>query len=195
MLNLEKGAVLNLSKVESDLSKITMGLGWEGIGGRNLDLDSYVAILDNQGNTLDLVYFSNLRSKGIQHKGDDLVGGGRKDMPNEEIVVTLDALNANATKLVFGLFIYAGASNLSKVDYSFVTMKDKNNNEILRYNINDNFGGYKSLTVCEMTKEGNEWIFKAVGKGEQLSYTQVKKKYTKGSSSNSRGGFFSRLFN
>lgn len=197
MINLTKGESINLTKTSSGLSAVTMGLGWEGKGGRTLDLDSYVALQDQNGTNLKFVYFGRLNAPGVKHKGDDLVGGGRAGEPNEEIVITLASLPSECTKIVCGLFIYSGASNLSKVENAFVKISDQSGTDIVKYDINDNFGKNKSIVVGELVKTNGEWSFNANGKGENDSYQDIKRKYTAGGNSMTdapRRGLLGRVF-
>jgi tellurium resistance protein TerD len=206
MLNLQKGATLNLSKSSSNVTeeKVTFGLGWRGVGGRSLDLDSYIAVLDQNDRVLDFIYFGNKNGKGIKHHGDDLVGGGKGNKPNEEITMKLNSLDPSATKLVAGLFIYSGASSLKQVDFAFSTLTDNKGAEVVRYDVKEDFGNAKSLEVARIEKHNNEWIFKAVGEASSDGYSQVSSRFRKGniasgsntnvSSGNSSGGsLFGRI--
>jgi len=200
MINLSKGQSINLTKTQADLKQVTMGLGWQGAGGRDLDLDSYVALQDENGVNLEFVYFGNLSGRGVRHKGDDLVGGGQAGAPNEEIVITLDNLPGNCAKIVCGLFIYSGASNLGGVENAFVKLSDQAGTDVVRYEINESFGKSKSIVVGELVKVDNEWSFNADGKGENHSYSDIRRMYAQGqtaqteSSERSGRGFLGRLF-
>lgn len=183
MLNLQKGATLNLSKGNSNVTeeKVTFGLGWRGVSGRSLDLDSYIAVLDQNDKVLDFIYFGNKNGKGIKHHGDDLVGGrGKENKPNEEITMKLNSLDPSATKLVAGLFIYSGASSLKQVDFAFSTLTDNKGAEVVRYNVKEDFGNARSLEVARIEKHNNEWIFKAVGEASSDGYLQVSSRFCKG---------------
>jgi tellurium resistance protein TerD len=204
-INLQKGQVINLTKSEGGIgiSQAVLGLGWQGVGGRDLDLDSYVALLDSAGNTISFVYFSNLRGPGVKHFGDDLVGGGRKDDPNEQIAIDFDALPDNCEKVIAGLFIYSGASNLSQVDYAFATIHGDGKEQV-RFKVSD-FKDSSSLVVGEFVKRAGEWNFRALGNGERASFSDVRNRHRDTVSpqgghninpqpQQSSGGFWSRLF-
>lgn len=205
MVNLEKGGqTVNLSKDSAPVSKTTVGLGWVGKDGKNLDLDSYVALRDAQGKNVDFVYFSNMRSEGVKHHGDDLTGGGGSDSVNEMIDVNLEKLPSNVTEVICGLFIYSGASSLNQVDSAFVKITDsKKNKDLVKYDIKQSFGSSKSVVVGKLVRNGSEWDFVSIGESSNEGYRDIKNKYTSnrssntgsntGSGSSDNGGFFGRV--
>lgn len=209
-LNLTKGSKLNLNKVQGlNLSKdMVFGLGFTGKGGRSVDLDSYVAVLDSEDRPLQFVYFGRLKDKGIKHNGDDTRGGGSANAPNETIQVNMSKLDTRAAKLVVGLFIYSGASSLGSVDSAFANLTDNSGNEVCRYNLKEQFSKFKSVDVAHVTKVGSEWEFTATGIGSSENYNDIKRKFegrstvdlsgtsnsSSSSSSGESGGFFSRIF-
>ena len=93
-INLTKGQSIVLSKSEYDLSKLTMGLGWDvakskrGLfgGGGDFDLDSYALLLGENGKLKnykeDVIYYGRLESKDktVVHLGDNLTGAGKEMM-------------------------------------------------------------------------------------------------------------------
>lgn len=209
-LNLSKGDTLNLSKSSDlNLSKdMVFGLGFSGKNGRSLDLDSYIAVLDDTGSPLDFIYFGNLKGAGIKHNGDDIVGGGKSTDPNETIKVNLSKLNPKATQLVIGLFIYANANNLGDVKNAFANLTSNTGNEVCRYDLKAEFPKYNSVVVATVNKSlDGEWDFVAVGKGSKDKYRDIKYKYTSTSSffggyrspstsqqtQTSSGGFFGKI--
>lgn len=202
MINLSKGQSINLSKESNGLRKVTVGLGWTGRGGRDVDLDSYIGVRDANGAATKFVYFGNRNEPGIYHHGDDLVGGGRANDPNEKIDVTLNDLDGSDVHLIVGLFIYSGASNLNGVQDAFINVVDQDGKELVRYNIND-FGGSKSLVAGELRRIGAEWSFTALGQGTNDGYNSTARMFRRGASASGststdsqprRRGLISRLF-
>ena len=117
-INLVKGQKIDLTKHNSGLSKILVGLGWDAatkkkggllsslFGGgqsQNIDIDASVFMLtdDKLKYKSDLIYFGNLKSKdgGVIHTGDNLTGDGDGD--DEQIIVDLSKIPASINKLVF----------------------------------------------------------------------------------------------
>lgn len=196
MIDLKKGQGINLTKASGSLSKVVMGLGWQGVDGKTLDLDSYVALQDANGNNLDFIYWGKLSGSGIEHHGDDLVGGGTG--VNETIDININSLPSNVTKIVCGLFIYSGASNLAQVDHAFVKISDQSGTDIVNFNVKDQFGSNKSLIVGNLVKKNDgEWVFDAVGEGSNMSYSDIKRTYTTDTVSSEgepRRGLMGRLF-
>lgn len=75
-----------------------------------VDLDASCAEFDANKILLDIVYFGNLKSTGIQHLGDDLVGDtdGDDGLDNAVINLNLSHLPANAKQVVFVLNSFNG---------------------------------------------------------------------------------------
>lgn len=187
MVNLQKGQSVNLNKESGDLNKVTLGLGWVGKNGKKIDLDSFVALRDKNGNNLDLIYFGNLTTKGITHNGDDLVGGGSSVSVNETIDINLSKLPANVHEVICGLFMFSSGKTLKQVDSAFVKVYEKRN-DLLNFNIKESFGKSKSVIVGKLIRNGSEWNFETIGEASSDSYNKILQKYSK-NSKNSKNTF------
>ncbi|MEG3922572.1 MULTISPECIES: TerD family protein [unclassified Microcoleus] len=181
-INLTKGQSIVLSKSEYDLSKLTMGLGWDvaqakkGLFGRssgaNFDLDSYAMLLGENGKIKnykeDVIYYSHLESKDktVVHSGDNLTGEGEGD--DEQIVVKLSSLPAEYHKIILGVNIYDGKErkqHFGLVQNAFVRAVDAAGKEIARYRLSNDpsYEGKLNMLMGEVYREGGEWKFKALG--------------------------------
>ena len=96
----QKGQTLQLkSKAGGSLTMVAVGLGWgkkekKGLLGPkkvSVDLDASCIMYDGSRNAVDTIWWRNLRSNdgSVVHTGDDLVGGGNEQDPNEVINVDL----------------------------------------------------------------------------------------------------------
>lgn len=186
MIKLEKGSKIDLKKASSNdypLETVVVGLGWSGINGMNLDLDSYVGTRDKDGNPIQFIYFGHKNDQGILHNGDDLVGGGLSTDPNETIEINLNSLPSVVKYVEAGLFIFSGASDLRQVDYAFVNIEKKiqgqSNEELVRYTMDSgfvemSFGRYaKSVVAGKFIREDDGWKFEAIGETGLESYRDV----------------------
>ncbi|MEH7075465.1 TerD family protein [Neobacillus drentensis] len=186
-INLQKGQRVDLTKGNPGLSKIMVGLGWDpvqssggglfgglfgGGGGANIDCDASVIMLganDKLQNNKDVVYFGNLRSNdgSIQHSGDNLTGDGDGD--DEQVMVDLNRVPAHIQKLVFVVNIYdcvKRKQHFGMIKNAFIRIVNPGNNqELLHYNLSDNYSGQTCLVTGEIYRHGNEWKFAAIGSG------------------------------
>ncbi|EKN69505.1 tellurium resistance protein terE [Neobacillus bataviensis LMG 21833] len=187
-INLQKGQRVDLTKGNPGLSKILVGLGWDpvqsggggglfgslfgGGGGANIDCDASVIMLganDKLQNNKDVVYFGNLKSNdgSVQHTGDNLTGDGDGD--DEQIIVDLARVPSTIQKLVFVVNIYdcvKRKQHFGMIKNAFIRIVNPNNNqELIHYNLSDNYGGLTCLVAGELYRHGNEWKFAAVGTG------------------------------
>lgn len=186
-INLQKGQRVDLTKGNPGLSKILVGLGWDpvqtGKGGffgalfggssaPSIDCDASVIMLgqnDKLQSNKDVVYFGNLKSKcgSIQHTGDNLTGEGDGD--DEQLIVELSKVPANIQKLVFVVNIYDSVKkrqHFGMIQNAFIRIVNPiNKQELLNYNLSDDYSGKACLIAGEIYRQGNEWKFAAIGSG------------------------------
>lgn len=191
-IQLQKGQTINLDKDGHDLSAITMGLGWSirkekkgflssflGDKTEDCDLDAIAFLLDKNdkvanvgGDKLvggDIVFFNNLRhmSGHVYHTGDNLVGGeGVGD--DEQIVVSLSALEQKYEKILFLVSIYQGQQkkqHFGMVQNAFIRAIDAKGKEIARYSLSDDSSYNEMCTMVfgEVYRKDRGWKFRAIG--------------------------------
>ncbi len=204
-INLEKGQTINLDKNTSDLTKVTIGLGWKikskkgflgklFAGGAEYDLDAIAFLLDgndrfrNLGNERligsDIVFYNNLShpSGAVKHSGDNLVGGsGVQD--SEQIVVNLGSVPADYHRIMFLVTIYQGIQkkqHFGEVEGAYMRAVDGKGQEIARYNLAED-GSYNnkcSMVFGELYRKDASWKFRALGDGfPEDSFLEIAKKH------------------
>lgn len=186
-INLQKGQRVDLTKGNPGLSKILVGLGWDpvenrgggllgslfgGGGGSNIDCDASVIMLgdgDRLRNNNDVIYFGNLKSSdgSVQHTGDNLTGHGDGD--DEQINIDLDRIPSTIQKLVFVVNIYdcvKRRQHFGMIRNAYIRVANATNGqELIHYNLSDDYNGKTSLVVGEIYRHGTDWKFAAVGNG------------------------------
>jgi stress response protein SCP2 len=201
-ISLQKGQRVDLTKGNPGLSKIMVGLGWDpvqggggggflgslfgGGGGANVDCDASVIMLganDRIQNNQDVIYFGNLKSRegSVQHSGDNLTGAGDGD--DEQVLVELSRVPANIQKLVFVVNIYdcvKRKQHFGMIRNAFIrVVNPSNQQELIRYNLSDDYNGKTSLVVGEIYRHNTEWKFAAVGTGTNAaSLSEVVRTYS-----------------
>lgn len=179
-VSLQKGQKVSLTKGNDGLSELIVGLGWDqaeksrGIFARkqkNIDCDASAILLRNghfAGKT-DIVYFGHLRhdSGSVVHRGDNLTGAGEGD--DEQIMVDLSRVPADVDKIVIVVNIYQGATrgqHFGMIRNAFIRIVDaRNNSEMLRYNLTDDYSGMLAMIFGEIYRHNGEWKFNALGQG------------------------------
>lgn len=180
-VSLQKGQKVSLSKDNVGLNRVIVGLGWDEVpqkkGGffapkkESVDCDASVFILTN-GKLLgkeDIVYFGNLRhrSDSVQHMGDNLTGAGDGD--DEQVVVELANVPAQYDRIVVVVNIYQAVErkqHFGMIQNAFCHIVDaRNNQELCRFNLTDNYSGMTSLIFGEIYRHDGEWKFNAIGQG------------------------------
>lgn len=176
-INLGKGQTISLKKpennsTENDLSKLTLGLGWDiNDNGQDYDLDAVALLLNKEGkleSNDDVICYSNKQHKSekIHLTGDNLTGAGAGD--DEQIIVNLNTLNEKYDKIVFYTTIFNGHSRqqeFSKVQNAYIRAVDAKNNEIAKFSIsgNSDMKGKRSFVFAEAYRHEGEWKFRAIG--------------------------------
>ena len=191
-VNLVKGQKVELRKTDGgDLKRVMIGLGWDAIErdtaekkgffsalfGSNdapdIDCDAS-AMLCVGGKVVDLddvVYFGNLihSSDAVRHMGDNLTGDGEGD--DEEIFVDLVSLPAKYDKIIFTVNIYKARErkqHFGMIKNAFIRICDaENNQELLRYNLSENYDNMTALVFGEVYKYNDTWKFSAIGQATQ----------------------------
>lgn len=201
-INLQKGQRVDLTKGNPGLTKVLVGLGWDpvqsggggglfgglfgGGGAANVDCDASVIMLganDKLQNNKDVIYFGNLRSNdgSVQHSGDNLTGDGDGD--DEQIMIDLSRVPANIQKLVFVVNIYdcvKRKQHFGMIRNAFIrVVNPTNNQELIHYNLTDNYSGLTCLVTGEIYRHGNDWKFAAIGSGTTAaSLSEVVRSYS-----------------
>lgn len=198
-VSLSKGQVVSLSKEQSDLSKVTLGLGWDiASRGTDFDLDASAFLLKNGvlRSKNDIVYFGNLHhsSGAVRHMGDNLTGEGEGD--DEQIKVDLLKVPADYTEIVFAVNIYDSflrGQHFGKVKNAFIRMCDNTGKELYRYNLTDSYSGKTAVVFARLYKDENGWQFHAVGEGSNAKSVTDMSKQFRGTEPEKKG-LFGRLF-
>ncbi|MCQ6275152.1 TerD family protein [Bacillus sp. V3B] len=204
-ISLQKGQRVDLTKGNPGLSKIMVGLGWDpvasgsgskggflsslfggGSSGPNVDCDASVILLDENGklkHNSDVIYFGNLKSNdgSIQHSGDNLTGEGAGD--DEQVRIDLDRIPSTVHKLVFAVNIYdcvKRRQHFGMIKNAFIRIVNPaNGQELIHYNLSDDYSGKTSLFVGELYRNGSDWKFAAVGNGTTAaSLSDLVRSYT-----------------
>ncbi|MCM3610147.1 TerD family protein [Planococcus sp. MERTA32b] len=176
-INLSKGQKVDLTKSNPGLSKVVVGLGWDTNkydGGKDFDLDSSVFLLNAEGKAsseADFVFYNNTIGAGgaVEHTGDNRTGEGEGD--DEQVKVNLSSIPSSIEKVTFAITIHDGearAQNFGQVSNSYVRIVNEDTNEeLIRYDLGEDFSIETAIVVGELYRHGGEWKFNAIGSGYQ----------------------------
>lgn len=197
-INLVKG-----QRVEISLSKLTVELGWKVNPDANppYDLDASTFLLRDNGEIgveEDFVFYGSsncietpegrrpLSADGsvlgsVDDLGDDDDNSGQG---NEEIEVDLSKAGDEIKSILFTASIYWEAGKKSE-RYNFGQVRDayikiKNaltGDEILRYDLDEDFSTEKGVEFGRLYRRGNLWKFEAIGIGYTDGLAPICRKY------------------
>ena len=171
-INLEKGGRASLN-----VQKFVIGLGWDANSsdtGQSFDLDASAFVLGENKKILSdeyFVFYNNLKSPdgAVEHTGDNIDGEGEGD--DESINVNLSKINPKATEICIVVTIHKAEErrqNFGQVRNSFVRIYNPDNNEeLLKYELEEDFSVETAVEFGRIYKRNNEWKFEAVGVGQK----------------------------
>ena len=176
-VSLTKGQKVDLTKGNPGLEKVIVGLGWDTNrydGSADFDLDASAFLLKADGKVLkdeDFIFYNNLESetKAVIHTGDNRTGEGEGD--DEQIIIEFSKVPANIERIAITVTIHDAAErhqNFGQVSNAFIRIvNESNNEEVLRYDLAEDFSIETVLVIAELYKHNGEWKFNAIGSGFQ----------------------------
>jgi len=175
-VSLRKGEKVSLDK---GLKNVMVGLGWDvnQFDGADFDLDASAFLLKADGkvrNDYDFIFYNNLDSRdgSVHHTGDNRTGAGEGD--DEVIMINLEKISQEIQKIAITVTIhdaYNRHQNFGQVHNAYVRLcnaesfEDFNGQEILHYDLEEDFSLETAIVVCEIYRKNNIWKFNAVGAG------------------------------
>ena len=172
---LKKCQKIDLTKGNKSLKKRLVGLGWDTNkydGGYDFDLDAAAFCCgddDKVHEDLDFIFYNNLKHEtgAIEHLGDNLTGEGEGD--DEQILVDLSLIPSRITKINFTVTIHEAderGQNFGQVSNAYVrVVNQENDEELLRYDLGEDFSVETAIVVAQLYKYNGEWKFNAIGSG------------------------------
>ena len=186
-INLSKGQKIDLTKSNPSLRKAVIGLGWDTnkySGGGDFDLDASAFLVGSNGKTnndLDFIFYNNLEHStgAVIHTGDNRTGEGDGD--DEQLIVEFSKIPPAIEKIAITVTIHdaiARAQNFGQVSNAFVrVVNEETNEEVLRYDLSEDFSVETALVFCELYRHNGEWKFSAIGSGFQGGLASLCKNY------------------
>lgn len=188
-ISLVKGQKIDLTKSNAGLTSLIIGLGWDpvtvtkkGFFGvkktqPDIDCDASALLLDANGKLTEkgnLVCFYNKASscQSVVHSGDNLTGEGEGD--DEQIFVDLNKVPAGVQKILVVVNIYECENrkqDFGMIQQAFIRVVNRaNNQELVRFNLSDDYSGKTALIVAEIYRHDGEWKFNAIGEGTHAAH-------------------------
>ena len=176
-INLSKGQKVDLTKGNPSLKNIMVGLGWDVNAfdsGSDFDLDAAAFMCGANGKCpteKEFIFYGNLvhSSEAVKHMGDNRTGVGEGD--DEQIEINLTKIPANIERIAFTATIYDAdvrKQNFGQVSNAYIRIVDESNNqELIRYDLGEDFSIETAVVVGELYKHNGEWKFNAIGSGFQ----------------------------
>ena len=180
-VNLQKGQKVDLTKGNSSLKRVMVGLGWDEVNQKRglfapkpapIDCDAsaiLISVGDKLANKDDFVFYNNLKHKSgaVVHMGDNLTGAGDGD--DEQILIDLRDVPQYVEKIVIAVTIYQArerSQHFGLIENAFIRIVDADTNkELCKFNLTDNYSGRTAMIFGEVYRYNGEWKFSAIGEG------------------------------
>lgn len=170
-INLQKG-----QRVDIGLQKVCVGLGWDPntTSSYDYDLDASAFMLGNNKKLPEdefFVFYNNLVSPdgAVESSGDDMTGGNSDGGDDETLTVDLSKLDPRINEILFTVTIHEAEKrrqNFGQVHNSYIRIYNAiTNEEILRYDLDEDFSIETAVEFGRLYKRNGEWRFEALGNG------------------------------
>ncbi|QCJ42262.1 tellurium resistance protein TerD [Bacillus sp. S3] len=174
-VTLSKGQKVDLTKSHPGLQNVVVGLGWNGSNlSSNFDLDASAFLLNESGKVnsdQDFVFYNNPTggNGSIIYSGDNRIGSGVRD--DEQIRINLNSVPSHIHRIAFTITIHDAQvkrQNFGQVSESYVRIfNEMTNEELLRFNLGQNFTVETAIVAAELYRHNGEWKFNAIASGFQ----------------------------
>ncbi len=185
-INLSKGQKVDLTK-GTGVQQFNVGLGWDAnttSTGTDFDLDVSAFILGADKKTLSenhFIFYNNLKApdESVIHTGDNLTGNGDGD--DENILIDFSKIDPAAQEILFVVTIHEADSrkqSFGSVRNSYIRITNQaTNEEILKYELDEDFSIETAVEFGRLYKKDGEWKFDAVGTGQREGLKSYVDKY------------------
>lgn len=165
-----RGQKTDLTKKYPGVKNIVAGLGWDA-GGRNIEIDAAAFLLQANGKCCrdeDFVFYGNptSRNNAVTHT-DNITRSTDKAQLNVDLSMVPD----DVQKIAFTLTIYEGPQrghNFGQVPSAYLRIATaKGNEELIRFNMSNDFSSETAIVVAELYRHKGEWKFNPIAMGYQ----------------------------
>lgn len=157
-----KGQKVDITKVHTTLSNLTVFIGWHAP--KHIELDTSAFLLAQSGKVRgdeDLIFYGNPSNSFMTYK--------EKQANERELHIELNRVLPVVDKIAFTLTIYeseARRQNFSMVSNVYIRfINQASGQEILRYDLGNHFSIESAIVAGELYRYNGEWKFSAIGAG------------------------------
>jgi tellurium resistance protein TerD len=186
-VSLAKGGNVSLNKQASNLTEITLGLGWSqrATEGDEYDLDASALMLGPDNKVLSdkhFVFYGNDKSPdGSVVYGGDERAGGSGDQDDETIDINLTLIPAECSSVVFPVSIYDAdklGQSFGQVRAAYIRVVNaKDGLELARYDLAEDASTETAMVFGQLYRRDGEWKFRAIGQGYTTGLRGIARDY------------------
>lgn len=159
LLQLQAQQTLSLSACN-----LQIGLSWDMLPSKKVDLDASCVLFDDIGNVVDSVYYNQLKTAdaSVLHSGDCRTGELEGD--DEQITIDLLHTQPNVRAMAIVINCYSQGFTFRDVETAEARITDVTNQKVLANFSLGCQGNHTALIMGHLYRESpNSWSFKALG--------------------------------
>eukprot|EP00928_Gymnodinium_smaydae_P062073 TRINITY_DN4600_c0_g1_i3.p1 TRINITY_DN4600_c0_g1~~TRINITY_DN4600_c0_g1_i3.p1 ORF type:complete len:466 (-),score=50.91 TRINITY_DN4600_c0_g1_i3:722-1987(-) len=140
-------------------SRYGLGVSWDTIPGRVVDIDLQCVVVDNAGAIIDCAYYNNLKAgRAITHSGDETFG--KPDHIEEMVWANFRRMQEHVSLLIFVVAAYSGGSLQDVRNGRLHVMEEKESREIALFEMERSSGCVD--IVAAMVKRNGGWKLRII---------------------------------
>jgi len=183
-IQVQKGQKINITKIHVGLKKLAVEMYWKVISqgsSSDFEIDSAAFLIDSSGKTAkdeDFIFYNNpIGGEGsVEHACSTQKQGAK-----EQLKINLERLPKNIEKIAITITINNGEEKcqcFKQVESLVLKILDeRTGEEILTYNINEEFSVETAIVVAEVYLYKGEWKFSAIASGFKGGLAALCKNY------------------
>lgn len=167
-----KGQKADLTKSNSSLNNLVVGMGWK-TPNSSIEVDFSAFLLTSASKVTkdeDLIFYGNPQGP---NGSISVIESNKKQfsgiVDNAQLSVNLRSVPSQYERISFALTIYEGekrGQNFSLLDDTYIRIIDSTSGmEVARYNIGKSFSVETAIVVGELYRYQGEWKINAIGSG------------------------------
>lgn len=175
---MDKNNLLDLTKRNPGLNKITIGGGWDpAVSGDKYDLDLCTFLLGEDGKVAykgdklieSVIYFKHKNASGIHISDDDTSGEGEGD--DEQISITLSDIAPEVHAIVVCIVIFNAKEKhqvFKNVKNSYIRVLNaaEGDTPLTTCLLNDEYATDTAVIAGKLVRDGADWKFITIGDGK-----------------------------
>lgn len=178
-MTLKKGLKMTLKKGGNKLHNINLLSGWDDTQLKeDMDLDFLLMLYCNDevtGVEGQVVYFDNLKEKGVLYTKDKKKGAASGDV--EKVIINLDEVEKSVNRIRIINYIYEAEErnqNFGQARNAYISIVNADESfEEARFSLSGDFSLYSGVKIGDLIRKDDYWEFVAINEGVTGNHIEI----------------------